>query len=157
MRKKLAGWKAQILSFVGKLMLINSVLTRVPIYTLANSYVPITIIKKIEQLMANFLWNSQGEKRTHWINWDSICRPREEDGLGVRRLAHIQRYLHGKLMWLVLQGDSLWGRFVRAKYSRGQTIVTKSKNSPLWDSIASHDGSLRAIGRWIVGQGEISF
>lgn len=55
-RAKLEGWKAKLLSFAGKLTLIKAVLTSVPIYTLASSYVPITtIIKRLEQLMNNFL------------------------------------------------------------------------------------------------------
>lgn len=47
-RRKLEGWKAKMLSFAGKLMLIKSVLSTVPIYTLASAYVPITIIKRLE-------------------------------------------------------------------------------------------------------------
>lgn len=156
-RRKLDGWKAKILSFAGKLTLLKAVLSSVPIYTLASSYVPITIIKRIEQIMSHFLWNSRGERRMHWVNWDAVCSPKEEGGLGVRRLAHIQQGLHGKLMWLVLQGDTLWGRFARSKYFRGNYCVSKHTTSPLWNSIASHESTLRSIGQWVVGRGDISF
>lgn len=106
-RRRLEWWKAKILTFAGKVTLIKFVLASVPIYTLGSSYVSATIIKRIEQIMNNFLWDSRGERRVHWVNWDSVCCPKEEGGLGLRRLSHIQRGLHGKLMWLVLNGDSL--------------------------------------------------
>lgn len=129
----------------------------VPIYTLASSNVPITIIKHLEQLIINFLWHSQGEKRIHWIYWDYVCRPKEEGGLGIRRLSDIQRCLHRMLMCMVLKGDTFWGRFAQTKYFRGHQFVKKSVNSPLWDSIVSHENCLRSIGQWVVGHGDVSF
>lgn len=75
-----------------------------------------------------------------------MCRPKEERGLGIRRLSYIHRRFHGKLLWLVLKGDTLWGRFARAKYTRGSEFVKKSAKSPLWNSIASHEQCFRSIG-----------
>lgn len=63
----LEGWKAWILSFRAKLTLIKYVLSNIPIYTLSSTLVTASIIKRIEGLMATFLWYSHGEKRTHWV------------------------------------------------------------------------------------------
>lgn len=71
-RHKLEGWQARLLSFAGRLTLLQVVLTSIPIYTLASSAVPIT--KRLERLMCNILLHTQREKRVHWISWDSICR-----------------------------------------------------------------------------------
>lgn len=114
-------------------------------------------MKRIEQIMSNFLWNSRGESRVHWVSWDSVCSPKDEGVRGVRRLVQVQQGLHGKLMWSVLQGTTLWGRFARAKYFRGNRYVAKHSSSPLWNSIASHESRLRHIGRWVIGRGDVSF
>lgn len=60
-------------------------------------------------------------------------------------------------MWLVLSGNTLWGRFARAKYGRGNQFLRNWAKSPLWDSIVSHEQCLRAIGHWLVGRGHINF
>lgn len=107
--------------------------------------------------MSNFLWHSRGEKCIHWVWWDSVCRPIEEGGLGIRRLSHIQRCLQRNLMWLALKGDTLWGRFARAKYLKGNRFMVRSSSSPLWESIVSQEPCLRSIGLWIIGRGQVSF
>lgn len=61
-RKALEGWKAKLLSFGGRITLIKSILTSYPIYTLASSRVPKSILQRIEWLMAPFLW---GLKEKH--------------------------------------------------------------------------------------------
>lgn len=49
------------------------------------------------------------------------------------------------------------GCFARAKYFRNYQLVKKSKSSPLWDSIVSHEEGLQANCQWIVSSGNISF
>lgn len=58
-RHVLEGWKARLLSFSGRLTLIKSVLTTIPIYTLASSYVPKGEIKWVEHIIYNFPWHAQ--------------------------------------------------------------------------------------------------
>lgn len=63
-RTIIEGWKARLLSFRGKLTLIKSVLHSIPIYSMASTMVHSSVIKRIERLMANFLWSSKAE--TQW-------------------------------------------------------------------------------------------
>lgn len=77
-RLKLARWKAHILTFGSLITLIKSVLSSIPIYTLASSLVPKNVLRRTDRLMANFLWNAQGERRAHWIKWASICTALKE-------------------------------------------------------------------------------
>lgn len=55
LRLKLAGWKARILSFGGRITLIKSVLSSIPIYTMACSLVSKGVLRRIGSHMANFL------------------------------------------------------------------------------------------------------
>lgn len=56
----LEEWKARLLSFSGRLTLVKAVLSSIPIYTLASAYVPKGTIKRVEQIICNFLWHVQG-------------------------------------------------------------------------------------------------
>lgn len=80
-----------------------------------------------------------------------IGKPTDEGGLEIRRLSH------GKLMWQVLWGNSLWARFAQAKFGRGHYYLQQSRISPIWDSIVSHLPRLLINSQWIVGRGDISF
>lgn len=106
-RKRLTGWKARILSFGGRITLIKYVLCSIPIYTVASSIIPKSVLWGIEKVMANFVWNSQGERRAHWISWDSVCIPIDEGGLGITKFDTVRNTLHAKLLWQVLAGNSI--------------------------------------------------
>lgn len=118
-RSRLEGWIARILSFGGRISLIISVLSSIPIYSLASSLVPKGMLRRVDKLMANFLWNAQGERRAHWVRWSTVCLPMYEGGLGIRGFKHVRSILHAKLLWYVMEGKFLWAKYVRAKYFRG--------------------------------------
>lgn len=130
-RKTLEGWKSKTLSFGGRTTLIKAVLQSYPIYTLTSTMVPRTVLRRMESLVAQFLWNVKGEARTHWIKWSSICYPILEGGLGFRRLEQIREGLQAKLLWMILSGGSLWAKYMRAKYFINDQPGDKGNASPL--------------------------
>lgn len=67
---KLAGWKANFISFAGKITLLKSVLASIPIHTLSCMAVPKSIIQRAENLMKAFLWSQNGNKSLHWVGWN---------------------------------------------------------------------------------------
>lgn len=156
-RNALEGWKSKLLSFGGRITLIQSVLSSYPIYTLASAVVPKSILQRMERMMAQFLWDVKGENRTQWVSWRSVCKPMEDGGLGIRGLAQIQAGLHAKLLWMILTGKSIWAHIMRAKYFAGMQLVIPPTASPLWRSVASHFEALNADSRWIIGDGSRSF
>ena len=58
---RLAGWKAKTLSRGGRLTLVNSVLTAMPVYFLSSFRVPDGVRRKIDTLRRRFLWKGGGE------------------------------------------------------------------------------------------------
>lgn len=150
-RRAIDGWKVKLLSFGGKITLIKAVHSSSPIYTIASVLVHMSVLNRIERLMANFIWNSKSAARTHLVNWKRVCATEEVGGLGIRGLHQIQQSLHAKLMWLVMRDDSLWAKFARAKYFDGDLCTAPSMGSPLWRSIADQWPRLLHLTRWIVG------
>ncbi|XVE85165.1 hypothetical protein DITRI_Ditri17bG0069600 [Diplodiscus trichospermus] len=89
---KLAGWKANLLSQGGRLTLIKSTLSSMPLYTLDCFKVPSPISNKIDQTVRN-LWsrhNTSGIK-LHMMSWERICQATEHGGLGIRRTEEMDR------------------------------------------------------------------
>ena len=102
----------------GRITLIKSVLSNLPIYHLSCFKCPKSIFQKIEKLQCEFLWNDSVEKRQyHLVKWDSVCKPFAQGGLGIRSIEKVNKALLGKWLWRV--GDpkqGLWKRILICKY-----------------------------------------
>jgi hypothetical protein len=55
-KNRLSGWKSRFLSFGGRLVLVKSVLTSLPVYALSFFKAPAGTISSIESLLINFFW-----------------------------------------------------------------------------------------------------
>ncbi|KAA0034017.1 LINE-1 retrotransposable element ORF2 protein [Cucumis melo var. makuwa] len=99
-QKKLSNWKYAHISKGGRLTLIKSTLSSLPIYQLSVFQAPSSTYKNIEKLWRNFLWKgSCGSKGSHVINWSIVTKPKEEDGLGISRLQITNQALLSKWLW----------------------------------------------------------
>ncbi|MQL86535.1 hypothetical protein Taro_019068 [Colocasia esculenta] len=113
--KKLQGWKTELLSTGDRLILIQHVLSALPIYTMNALPIPATVVRAFHRLLANFFWGSyEGSPKRHWKNWNVIAQPKESGGLGVINLHHMQIAFRTKMLWRALSTNSLWAKFFRA-------------------------------------------
>ncbi|VFQ73493.1 unnamed protein product [Cuscuta campestris] len=113
---KLNGWYQRSLDHAGRLVLINHVLNTIPNYFLGTNTIPTSICNMLEQKMAHFWWG--GGTKHHWTKWEDLCLPKEEGGIGTRRLKTLEAAFSLKLWWKVHHENSIWARFMRAKYWR---------------------------------------
>lgn len=118
-RLKLAGWKANSLSFAGRYTLAQAVLSAIPYYTMQTTLLPNGVILAIEKMIRDFLWGSkEGARKCHLVKWDVITKSKAYGGLGIRKLEPMNRAFLAKLGWRIIQNDdSLWVRIFKAKYA----------------------------------------
>lgn len=84
---KLNAWSSKLLSPGGRLVLIQSVLGTLPLYSLAAVTFPKQTMQAIESKMAEFFWGKHDHrKKYHWLRWEKLCLPTAEGGLGIRSL-----------------------------------------------------------------------
>ena len=55
---KLAGWKAQLLSFVGRVVLTQSVLSSIPSYVMQNNFLLSRVLESLDRISRNFIWGA---------------------------------------------------------------------------------------------------
>ena len=56
-------------------------------------------------------------RKIAWIKWDSICLPKEDGCLGVRRMGAFNVFLLGKWCWqMMTKKEGLWYRVLKARY-----------------------------------------
>ncbi|GJU84513.1 hypothetical protein Tco_1292059 [Tanacetum coccineum] len=82
------------------------------------------IIHDLEQLMRGFLW-CQGElkKGRAKVAWDSVCKPKLEGGLGIRRLDDFNIALMATHIWsIITHKESLWVKWIHSYKLKGRSF-----------------------------------
>ena len=157
---KLAGWKARFLSFVGRSVLVKSVMSSIPNYVMQAASLPAHLCEKLDKINQDFLWGSTSEKRRlHLVGWSKIIRPKEEGGLGIQAARAKNLALLAKLKWRMYQEkESLWAKVILRKYClverRRARDLDKLPASPNWRAIKAGFQIFADGICWGVGNGE---
>ena len=61
--RKLSTWKGKLLSYGGRLTLINSVLSNLSVYMLSFFEIPKEVLKKLNFYRSRFFWQGDGHKK----------------------------------------------------------------------------------------------
>ncbi|GJW24475.1 putative gag-pol polyprotein [Tanacetum coccineum] len=118
------NWRNKFLSLVGRLQLIRSVLSSMHIDWASVFILPSCIVHDLEQLMRGFLW-CQGEmkKGKAKVAWDSVCMPKHEGSLGIRRIEDSNIALMATHIWSIFtHRESLWVKFVHTYKLNGRSF-----------------------------------
>ncbi|XP_028101367.1 uncharacterized protein LOC114300710 [Camellia sinensis] len=109
-KSKLASWKRKLLSYGGRLTLIKSVLSSLPIYYLSLFKVLVGVAKQIDKIQARFLWGgSKVKKKLHMVKWEEVTMKKSLGGLVIKRLEDFNECLLAKWRWRYGTEDTtLW-------------------------------------------------
>lgn len=112
-RNRISTWTCRFLSYAGRLQLIQAVLMSIVNFWAAVFRLPSQCMKEVEQLCSAFLWTGPDLKTTGAkVAWSKVCRVKSEGGLGIRAIKEINKVYGLKLIWRMLTGESLWGRWI---------------------------------------------
>lgn len=123
---RVRGWTVESLSFAGRFQLINSVTMRMVGFWCSTLILPQAVIKRVEQLCQNFLWQRKvGATRGARVSWEGVRRPRNEDGLGICDLKSWSKVGAIKNISLLLFcSGSLWVACARLHLVKGRCLWT---------------------------------
>ena len=93
-RKRLSFWKRQYISKGGRMNLIRSTLSSMPIYCMSLFHMPRSVSLRLERIQMDFLWGGGAlERKPHLVEWSIVCSDKQKGGLGVRNLALLNKAL----------------------------------------------------------------
>ena len=104
--RALAKWKQRHLSFGGRVTLIQSVLTSIPIYFLSFFRIPKKVLDKLVRVQRRFLWGGGlDNNKIAWIKWETVCLPEEKGGLGIKDINMFNLALIDKWRWNLFHNE----------------------------------------------------
>ncbi|KAK2352799.1 hypothetical protein QL285_090510 [Trifolium repens] len=156
---KLSAWKASLLTMAGRVQLVRAVIQSMYTYNISIYSWPVSLIKKIEKDVKNFIWSGDVDKRKLvTVAWKKICRPLSQGGLNLRSLSCLNRSANLKLCWDLFHSHSSWAKLLLARIVRGKSVIRHHIYSSLWSSIKDEFSTLFDNSIWLLGDGKnISF
>ena len=106
--KRIKHWAFKYLSLGGRLVLVNAVLSSIPIYWMGLAPLPSTILQKIRRVIFNFLWGSTDLIfRYHLSNWQDLSIPKAAGGWGIKNLFFFSQALRLNVFWKAMHSNGL--------------------------------------------------
>ncbi|CAL9248346.1 unnamed protein product [Arabidopsis halleri] len=120
-KAKINNWCVRSLSFAGRLLLINTVIAGISNFWCSSFVLPKLCIRKIHSLCSAFLWKGSLEgHHSARVSWETVTKPKEQGGLGIRDLIYWNKACTIKLIWLLFfQSGSVWVAWIKLHFLRG--------------------------------------
>jgi hypothetical protein len=98
---------SSLLTYAGRLVMVNSVLSALPTFYLCTLKVPASVIHQLDKYIKHCLWD-RGDiniKGGCLVAWKKACLPKEQGGLGIINLrihntALLLKHLHKFYNWV---------------------------------------------------------
>ena len=104
-------------------MLVKSVLDSLPVYWMGRHLIPASICASLEKIRRNFLWGHVEDKdgvqrKMHLTNWNKVCSPKNQGGLGLVPVRTKNFALLGKWSYRwEKERHRCWNVWIRDKYA----------------------------------------
>ncbi|XP_042486215.1 cytochrome P450 1A2-like [Macadamia integrifolia] len=112
----------------------------------------------MERRMKNFIWAGEVDtSKPITVKWESVCKPKEEGGLGIRRLRDTNMAMLCKLVWRIKHEKSTTNSFLRARFVKKDGSFNRGcRPSSIALGISKVWKTVEANERWIIGRGDLA-
>jgi hypothetical protein len=156
--RKLSSWIGKLLSYGDRLILINSVLSILPMFMLSFLEIPIGVRKRLDFFRSRFFWQSDGHKRKYRLTrWNILCRPKDHGGLGIEVLELKNKCLLSKWLFKLLNEGGVWQELLKNQYLHSKTlsqVVAKPSYSLFWKGLMRVKEEFFSRGNFKIGNGQ---
>ncbi|KAJ9535108.1 hypothetical protein OSB04_un001812 [Centaurea solstitialis] len=152
--KKLSAWKSKCISIGGRLTLIQSVLSAIPLFFFSLFKAPKAILKLLESIRRRFFWGfKDDEKKLVWIAWKKVLKSKSNGGLGVTSFKIKNDALLSKWIWRFLSSkDAIWKDVIAEFYGPDGGLFSSSPLSgkSTWAAIVNGCRDLQVAGQTLI-------
>ena len=154
-KNKLATWKGRILSIMGRLQLVKSIIHGMLFYSFHIYLWPRRLWRLMDSWIKKIIWSGDVlTRKVCTVAWKVMCRPWAEGGLDIKLTRLINEALILKLSWDLIAKDSQWASLFKSRFfSHGQPCARYFKSS-VWSGIKEHINTVLLNSIWVVGTGD---
>jgi hypothetical protein len=134
--QKLSCWKAKYLSYGGKLVLLNSVLSSLPMFMMSFFEIPKGVIKNLDHYRSRFFGKDPHKNTVIDLpTGTSYVVLMDQGGLGILDLQLQNKCLLAKWLVNLLNTNCIWQTLLQNKYLRSKSLTqveAKPYDSHIW-------------------------
>jgi hypothetical protein len=156
---KLNAWKGRLLTIMGRVQLVNAVISSMLTYSFHVYKWPTSLLAEVSKAMRNFIWSgNSSQPKICTVSWRKVCQPKEHGGLAVRDPAMVNKASLIFLTWKLITSKEKWAHICRERFLIGSKPKQHYVNSSVWPGLKTHIQFIFEHSTWSVGNGRsISF
>lgn len=123
----MSHWASRKLNIHGMIELVKAVIYPMINYWMRFCQFPIVVINRLYSIGGNFSFKS----KTHKMSWELAHKTKAEGVVGIKRLDDVAKAAAMKLVWKILQKNSLWAKWMYSTYGANNFfwIILKDNNA----------------------------
>lgn len=151
---KLATWKGTLLSIMGRIELVKSVIQHMFLHSFQVYSWPISLLKHLDKCIRNFIWAGKvNVKKIVTVAWHKICSPTLEGGLGLKSIRSLNEASLLKLFFEMLSSRKEWVVSFRQRFSFINKPCIKYIKSSIWPGVKVNLHTVLDNSMWQIGDG----
>eukprot|EP00253_Pinus_taeda_P003315 PITA_03315 len=118
-KRKVQQWGTQWLNPAGRIILLKSGTSSLPLYRFTLYQAPTIFHHKLEVTLRNFLWQGgkKEKNRFNLVGWKSVIQSQDRGGLGIRAPKILNLAFGIKMAWrLINEPKAWWKQVIESKY-----------------------------------------
>ena len=127
-KMKLATWKGTLLSIMGRVQLVKSIIYGMLVYSFHVYMWPRRLLHDLHRWIKNFIWSGDvNTRKLCTVSWKVMCLPWEAGGLDLKPTRLVNEALMLQLSWILVSEDSQWTFFIEVSL-----LFQRAANSTLF-------------------------
>eukprot|EP00253_Pinus_taeda_P033982 PITA_33982 len=150
-KAKIATWGGYWLTKGGKVILIKSMLSVLPIFQAVFLLAPRNVMEHISKLLRDFLWQGGkgNENKIHLVNWEVVKKTMVEGGLQIRDPALVNLAMGGKILWkLIHEPSHLISITLHTKYGLNKSLSNLHNANTVNSTQQAGVNTIYALSNW---------
>ena len=154
-KTKFATWKGVLLSIMGRVQLVKSVIHGMLVYSFHIYRWPIRLLNMLDKMIKIFIWSGDiHTRKICTVAWKQVCLPWDSGGLDLKSTRSINSSLLLHLSWQLFTQDSPCSQLFQKRFTSFGIPRNRFFKSSIWPGVREFLPLVSENSTWIIGTGK---